>query len=149
ERSVVSNERLQRVDNDVDGFLGEQLYKLAYDRHPYRWPTIGWMEDIQAITLDDARRFYRTYYAPNNATVVIVGDFAEAEAAAMLGRRYGGIPAQPIPVEEALVEPAPAGERRAVFGKPVATDRLVVGWRACGITDADHAALELGAEILF
>ena len=149
ERSVVSNERLQRVDNDVDGFLSEQLYKQAFDRHPYRWPTIGWMEDIQAISLDDARRFYRTYYAPNNATVVLVGDFEEQAALASIERHYGHIPAQEIPAEEQVVEPPPAGERRAVFEKPVLTDRLVLGWRACGITDADHAALEVAAEILF
>ena len=78
EREVVANERRYRVDDDVDGFLNEELYKLAFTTHPYHWPTIGWMEDIEAITIDDCRTFYRTYYAPNNATLVIVGDIDEA-----------------------------------------------------------------------
>ena len=149
ERSVVSNERRQRVDDDVDGFLGEQLYKLAYDAHPYRWPTIGWMEDIQAITLEDARSFYKTFYSPNNATVIIVGDFEEEQALALLQRHYGGLAPQSIPEGAMVVEPEGTGERRAVFGKQVMTDRLLMGWRACGMAHTDHAALEIAAELLF
>ena len=77
EREVVANERRFRVEDDVDGFLNEELYKTAFTTHPYRWPTIGWMRDIEAISIDDCRAFYRTYYAPNNATVVLVGDVDE------------------------------------------------------------------------
>jgi zinc protease len=83
EREVVANERLQRVDDDVDGFLDEELYRLAFTRHPYRWPTIGWMEDIRGLKKPDVVRFYRTFYAPNNATVVVVGHFAQAELLAL------------------------------------------------------------------
>ena len=149
ERAVVMNERKQVVDDDVDGFLGEQLYKLAFDHHPYRWPTIGWMQDIAALSLDDARTFYRTFYAPNNATVVIVGDFDEARALGELERAYGALPPQPIVRPVADEEPAQAGERRASFSKPVVTDRLFIGWRALGLTDPDHAALDVIAELLF
>jgi len=148
ERGVVSNERRQRVDDDVDGFLGEELYRLAYQRHPYRWPTIGWMEDIQAITLEDARAFYRTWYAPNNATLVLVGDFEEAAALAMIERHYGGLAPQAIPVEQRVVEPEQVAERRVEFERPVMSDRLLLGWRAVGIADEDHAALEIAAELL-
>ena len=74
EREVVINERRFRVDDDVEGFLSEELYRLAFTRHPYHWPTIGWLSDIQAITTDECRAFYRTYYAPNNAIVVVAGD---------------------------------------------------------------------------
>ena len=91
EREVVANERRYRVEDDVDGFLNEELYKAAFTVHPYRWPTIGWMEDIEAISIDDCRAFYRTYYAPNNATVVLVGDVDEAAALKLIEAHYGKI----------------------------------------------------------
>ena len=67
EKEVVANERRYRVDDDVEGAASELLYKTAFTKHPYHWPTIGWMEDIQGFTPEDCERFYRTYYAPNNA----------------------------------------------------------------------------------
>src|SRR6185503_8847493 len=73
EKEVVANERRQRVDDDVDGSVSELLYKTAFSEHAYRRPTIGWMQDIQAFTTEDCRAFYRTYYAPNNASLVAVG----------------------------------------------------------------------------
>ena len=82
ERDVVTNERRERVEDDVDGWLDEQLMAHAFTVHPYRWPTIGWMEDIRALALPEIRAFYRTWYAPNNATIVCVGDFDERRAAA-------------------------------------------------------------------
>src|SRR5688572_24852575 len=77
ERDVVTNERRERVEDDVDGWLDEQLMATAFEVHPYRWPTIGWMADIRSVGLDDIRAFYRTWYAPNNATLVVVGDVDE------------------------------------------------------------------------
>ena len=71
EREVVANERRYRVDDDVEGFLAEELWRRAFTTHPYHWPTIGWMADIAAITTEDARAFYRAYYAPGNATLVL------------------------------------------------------------------------------
>jgi zinc protease len=148
EREVVSNERRFRVDDAVDGFLNEELYKLAFERHPYHWPTIGWMQDIQAISIDDCRAFYRTYYAPNNATIVVVGDFDEASTLSQIGGCYGAIPAQTLPTETRVDEPAQTAPRRAVYEKPVSADRLDIGWRAVGQGDADHATLEVVAELL-
>ena len=80
ERDVVTNERRERVEDDVDGWLDEQLMAHAFTVHPYRWPTIGWMEDIRALALPEIRAFYRTWYAPNNATIVCVGDFDDERA---------------------------------------------------------------------
>ena len=62
-----------RVDDDVEGTANEILYKTAFEKHPYHWPTIGWMKDIEGFTPEDCVDFYKTFYAPNNATVVIVG----------------------------------------------------------------------------
>ncbi|MEY4578041.1 MAG: hypothetical protein RL701_2744, partial [Pseudomonadota bacterium] len=74
---MVANERRYRVDDDIEGQVSELLYATVFKKHPYRWPTIGWMEDIQGFTPEDCARFYRTYYAPNNATLVVTGDFDE------------------------------------------------------------------------
>jgi zinc protease len=149
EREVVANERRFRVEDDVDGFLNEELYKLAFTVHPYHWPTIGWMRDIEAITIDDCRAFYRTYYAPNNATVVLVGDVDEKEALALIGEKYGAIPRQTIPQDRAEAEPEQAGERRATWAKPVQADKLRIGYKAPPLGHADHAALEIASEVLF
>ena len=78
ERDVVVEERLSAVEDSVDGTLDELLYKQAFKSHPYRWPVIGWMKDIKAITHDKALAFYRRFYAPNNAVLVIAGNFEPA-----------------------------------------------------------------------
>jgi zinc protease len=149
EREVVANERRFRVEDDVDGFLSEELYKLAFQRHPYHWPTIGWMRDIQTISIEDCRAFYRTYYAPNNATLVLVGDFEEAAALSLIGRCYGPIPSSTIPADRAEREPDQRGERRQTWEKPVTADRLQVGYKSPPLPDDDHVALEVASEILF
>jgi zinc protease len=148
EREVVANERLLRVDDAIDGFLNEELYKLAFDRHPYHWPTIGWMKDIRAITIDDCRAFYRTYYAPNNATLVVVGDIDEDDVLARVRDAYGGIAAQAIPAEDKVVEAQQTEARRLVFDKSVSAERVEIGWRAAGQGEPDHATLELIADVL-
>jgi zinc protease len=149
EREVVANERRFRVEDDVDGFLSEELYKLAFTTHPYHWPTIGWMRDIMAISIADCRAFYRTYYAPNNATVVLVGDVSEDEARARIEDKYGAIPPAEIPVERAPEEPEQKEERRASFKKPVVGDKLRMGYKSPPLTHADYPALEVISELLF
>lgn len=148
ERGVVISERRLRVEDDVDGFMSEELFRLAYTKHPYHWPTIGWMRDIENITLADAVAFYRTYYAPNNATVVLVGDIEEQRALSLITSYYCGIPAQEIPAADAVVEPAQTSERRATYKKPVVTDKLLVGYKAPAFTDPDHLLLDLLSDLL-
>ncbi len=149
EREVVANERRFRVEDDVDGFLNEELYKLAFTRHPYHWPTIGWMRDIKAITIEDCRAFYRTYYAPNNATVVIAGDFNEADALDLIEKKYGELPAQTIPVHVSETELPQTAERRQSWEKPVAADKVHIGYKAPGQTHADYVVLEVLSDLLF
>ncbi len=149
EREVVANERRFRVEDDVDGFLDEELYKRIFTKHPYHWPTIGWMRDIEAITIDDCRAFYRTYYAPNNATLVIAGDVDEATVLPLLDKAYGGLARQPIPVEKFEFDAEPTAEQRVEFGKHVAADKLKVGWRAPAFGEREFAALEVLTEVLF
>ena len=89
EKEVVANERRYRVDDDVEGAVSELLWATAFTRHAYRWPTIGWMKDIEGFTTDDCEEFYATYYAPNNAILVVVGDFVEATLLEKVSRAYG------------------------------------------------------------
>ncbi len=151
ERDVVVEERLGSVEDSVDGALDEQLYKQAFRKHPYRWPVIGWMKDIKAVTEDKAIAFYRRFYRPDNAVVVVAGKIDEASALDVLARTYGGLtPAQDAAPAAAAVEPelAPAREVRTVLPRPVPADRLVIGYPAPGLGDVDRAAYELVNEML-
>jgi zinc protease len=149
ERDVVVEERLSSVEDSVDGVLDELMYKQAFKTHPYRWPVIGWMKDIKAVTPEKAVAFYRRFYAPDNAIVVVAGRFEEAAALQLVGDAYGGIPAsQDAPRAEVAPEVAPAAEVRSVVVRPVPADRFVVGFPAPALGDADRAAYEIIAEIL-
>ncbi len=148
EREVVKNERLERVDNDPDGTLYEELYALAFDKHPYGTPTIGWMRDIEAISLEDCHRFYRTYYAPNNATVSVVGDVDLKELLETIQARYGHLSPQPIPEFLPPTEPVQSEEKRKTLALQVATSRLVYAWHAPAPDTEEHAALNILNEIL-
>src|SRR5436190_19062301 len=92
ERDVVKEERRFRTDNDIDGMLDEALGALAFLAHPYRWPVIGWMSDIEAIKREECERYFRTYYAPNNCTLILVGDFESKPALKSIQKLYGSIP---------------------------------------------------------
>ncbi len=149
ERGVVTNERRECVEDDVDGWLGEQLMAQAFTAHPYRWPTIGWMEDIRALALPEIRAFYRTWYAPNNATIVCVGDFDEDALLDLVASSYGKIPPATLPDDtQRIVEPVQSRERIVRAPKPIATDRLLVGYKAPGQDDPDWAVLEIVATLL-
>jgi zinc protease len=149
EKEVVANERRQRVDDDVDGSVNELLYKAAFTCHAYGRPTIGWMEDIQGFSTDDCTAFYETYYAPNNATIVIVGDVALPQALGAVQDHYGVQASSTIPVEDVLPEPPQTEERRASVVKPTATHKVAIGYRSPALGDFDHAPLALLNEILF
>jgi zinc protease len=148
ERDVVTNERRERVEDDVDGWLDEQLMAHAFTVHPYRWPTIGWMEDIRALALPDIRSFYRTWYAPNNATIVCVGDFDDEKLRELIAQYYAHIEPAQLPEVGRILEPEQSKERIVRAPKPIATDRLLVGYKAPGQDDPDWAALEIVSTLL-
>jgi zinc protease len=149
EKEVVANERRYRVDDDVEGVANELLYKTAFETHPYHWPTIGWMADIEGFTPEDCTAFYRTYYAPNNATLVVVGDVRERELLKAIAAAYGAIPAQSIPAEDVTPEGHQAAERRLAISKPTASEKLLVAFKGPALGDADHATLSVLCEVLF
>jgi len=149
EKEVVANERRFRVEDDVEGAAGELLYKTAYTKHPYHWPTIGWMDDINNFTPEDCAAFYRTFYAPNNATIVVVGDIDERAALAEIQRAYGALPSAPIPPEDVHPEPVQTEPRVLDVKKPTPTEKLLVGFHGPALGDADHAPLTVLNEVLF
>ncbi|MFN3198254.1 MAG: M16 family metallopeptidase [Bradymonadia bacterium] len=148
EREVVINERLERTDNDPDGKLSEVLWKTAYTVHPYQHPTIGWMDDIKGITLEDCLTFHKTYYAPNNAVLVVVGDVDRATLFGHLVKYYGHLESAEIPALEARAEPAQTEVRRAEVTLELSADKLLMGYHAPAITDDAYPALEVINEIL-
>jgi zinc protease len=149
EKEVVANERRYRVEDDVEGAVNELLYKTAFTRHPYGWPTIGWMSDIEGFTPEDCETFYRTYYAPNNATIVVAGDVREADVLAKVQAAYGAMPASTLPLEDTHPEPRQGGERRATIAKPTTTPKVMLGYHGPALGDADHALLTVLNEVLF
>lgn len=113
EREVVKEERRMRIENQPYGRLNEILYQHAFTTHPYRHPVIGSMEDLQAATIDDVREFYRTFYVPSNATIVISGDFDPQAAIDLVHRYFDRVPKADKPVpREIPAEPVPTKEKR-------------------------------------
>jgi zinc protease len=149
EKEVVANERRYRVDDDVEGSVSELLWATAFEKHAYRWPTIGWMQDIEGFSTEDCRAFYDTFYAPNNATIVVVGDVAERRILELIVKAYGAIPPSTLPHEDVHPEPPQTAERRVEVKKPAATEKLVVGYHSPALGDFDHPALSLLSEVLF
>jgi zinc protease len=105
EREVIIEERRMRVDNSPAAQLDEQVNAVLFLNNHYRLPAIGWLSEMRGLTAEDARRFYATWYAPNNAILVIAGDVEVARVRALAETYYGPIPAHPVPAHEALAEP--------------------------------------------
>lgn len=149
EKEVVANERRMRVDDDPEGTANELLYKTAFAHHPYRTPTIGWMQDIEGLSPEDCVAFYKTYYAPNNATIVVVGDVRETDALEKIGAAYGAIPASTIPEEDTQPEPPQSEVREVVIRKPTPSEKIFIGFHGPALGDADHPTLSVLNEVLF
>jgi predicted Zn-dependent peptidase len=148
EREVVKEERRFRVDNDIGGMLDEQLDALAFLAHPYHWPVIGWMGDLERISRADCEQYFRTYYAPNNAVLFVVGDFDLDGTMRLIEQAYGDIPAgPPIPVVAAF-EPEQMGERRAQVRYPAQSPTLTMAYRAVPASDRQTAALDVVQAVL-
>src|SRR5256886_5735336 len=128
---------------DIRLLADEALSALAFLAHPYRWPVVGWMPDLNRIARRDCERYFHTYYAPNNCPLVLVGDFQAAAALREIERLYGKIPrGEPLP-EVANGEPPQKGERRAVIRYPAQAPALLAGFRGPDGRDADSLVLDL------
>jgi zinc protease len=147
EREVVLEERRMRTEDSPEGRAFESLMALSFQAHPYRWPVIGWRSDIENATVPVAADFFRTYYAPNNITLAIVGDFETEPVLARIRKRFGGMKPAEIP-RNPTVEPVQRGPRRAVFEMDVRSSLLVAAWHAPESGHADGPALDVLSQIL-
>jgi zinc protease len=151
QREVVKNEKRWSYDNRPYGTWNEKLQAHLYPPdHPYHHPTIGSMEDLDAASLDDVKAFFRTYYAPNNAVLAVVGDADPAEVRRWVERYFGAIPANPAipPLGDISLPPTLGGERRETVEDRVPLPRVYLGFRAPAFGDPRLDALEVAAQIL-
>lgn len=149
ERQVVMEERRTRTEDDPVSAMAEELGAIAFKLHPYGLPIIGYMEDLKRLTVEDARAWYRTYYVPNNALIVAVGDFRAPELLEKIRKVFGPIPRGPDPPAMRIVEPPQDGERRVVVKKQEARLPFVfMGYLAPNHASPDSFALDLLSTIL-
>lgn len=149
EREVVKEERRMRVDNQPYGRLNEIIYDQAFTTHPYKHPTIGSMEDLEAASIEDVREFYETYYVPENATVVIVGDFDTAQARTIVNQYFGRVPkaARPVP-RDIPREPPQTKEKRATLEQPWPLPAVVVAYHITYDGHPDSYPLHIASKVL-
>ena len=149
QRSVVMNERRQRIDNQPYGRAFERLYELLYPQnHPYHWPVIGYMEDIEAATLDDVADFFRTYYAPNNAVLTLAGDFQPDLALSRVEDFFGSLPRGKAIPPVSLPETSTSSSRRETMKDAVELSRLYLAASIPAFGDRQWYAADLLATAL-
>ncbi len=143
ERGVVASERRLSVENNNESLLEETVRATAIMAHPYHWDVIGWMSDIQNWKRDEVMQYYRTYYSPNNAVLVLVGDFNSENVLAVIKKYYSPIPAGAPPPAVTTVEPTQLGARRVEIRKPAQTPSFLLMYHEPPCTHADFAALRV------
>ncbi|MGH9524594.1 MAG: M16 family metallopeptidase, partial [Terriglobales bacterium] len=149
QRNAVQEERRLRVDNQPYGKTQEAVLNLVYDNFAYKHSTIGSMDDLNAATIDDVRQFFKTYYAPNNAVLTLVGDFDSKVALAKVKKYFEDIPAQPQPAEPDMTEPKQTAERRLTVEDAFARfPRLQIVYKGARGNTPDQYALSVLMDIL-
>lgn len=148
EREVVKEERRLRTEDDPQGALVEALFAQAYLSHPYHWPVIGWFNDLDAMTLDDLQQHYDTYYSPNNATLIVVGDIKADSLLPAIKQLFEPIPRGPEPRPIATMEPEQKGERRFLLKRDAQVAFVMMGYRVPNFSSEDSYALDILDSIL-
>lgn len=152
EIQVIMEERRMRTDDQSSARVHEAMNAVAWQAHPYRRPVIGWMSDLEQMTVADVRDWYRRWYVPNNATLVVVGDVSHQQVFGWARQTYGAIPARALPERKQFEEPVQAGQRQLDVKAPADLPLLVMGWKVPRLNDprkdVDPYALEMLAQIL-
>jgi len=148
ERNVVYSERRLRIDNDNNGRLYEQMLANAFVAHPYQFPVIGWPSDIENWTQEDLESYFKTYYAPNNCTMIFTGAVSPEEIFLLAEQYFAPIPRQSPPPPVRTVEPEQAGERRLLIETDTETPLLHVAFHAGSAADPETRHMELLLNIL-
>ncbi|MEI7430674.1 MAG: pitrilysin family protein [Betaproteobacteria bacterium] len=148
EIKVVMEERRLRTDDQPQALLAEQMGAVAFQAHPYRVPVIGWMNDLESMTVQDARDWYERWYVPNNAFVVIVGDVDHAEVFKLAEQYYGVLAARPLPVRKPQLEPAQVGLRRLTVKAPAELPVVLMAYKVPVIRDVEKDTEPYALEML-
>ncbi len=148
ELKVVMEERRLRTDDQPQAQVHEQLMASAFTAHPYRRPIIGWMNDLENMRPDDARNWYRRWYAPNNAYVVVVGDVDHKAVFDLVKRHYGHMKMQPLPTRKTTAEPVQTGQRRVVVKAPAELPQLTMAWKVPRLNDVEKDREPYALEVL-
>jgi zinc protease len=152
EVNVVMEERRMRTEDNPQAKLYETLMATAYQTHPYRHPVIGWMDDLRNMTVADARNWYTRWYAPNNATLVVVGDVDPEQVVGWAEKYYGALPARDLPARKPQREPEQQGVKRVTLKAPAKLPAVILAWQAPRLSDPagewEPYALEVLAGVL-
>lgn len=140
ELEVVKEERRMRTEDNPRAAMYEALNAVTFEASPYRHPVVGWMSDLDAAQPDDARAFYRRWYVPANAAVVIVGDVDPAKVRQLVEKYYGSIPAKPVPVRKPRAEPPQKGIKRMTFKAPADQSYLALAFKVPQLRAFDDSA---------
>jgi zinc protease len=148
ERMVVMEERRTRTEDNPQSVLFEQIMATTFQIHPYRWPIIGWMEDIARFTLEDLKTYYKTYYNPINAFLTVVGDFKKEELLPKIEKAFGSFSKGLGPDQEKDKDPPQIGERRIFVKKEAQLPALAMAYHVPNLREPDSYVLEVIATIL-
>jgi zinc protease len=154
ERSVVMEERRLRTDDNPKAIVWEQLDAIAFQLQPYHWPVIGWMQDIARLTVDDLRNYYKRFYNPVNAVLVVAGDFNKDELLPKIERLFGTIPKGIPPASRVPLDEPQYGERRTLIKKEARLASIVIGYHVPNLREQggqdnqDSYALEVVEALL-
>lgn len=145
---VVMEERRLRTDDQPLSLLNEALNATAWVAHPYRNPIVGWMDDLQNMKASDALDWYRRWYAPNNATLVVSGDVDARQVLALAQKYYGRIPSKPLPVTRPQQEPVQTGIKRVTVKAPAENPYLIMAWKVPKLNDVEKDDEPFALEVL-
>jgi zinc protease len=152
EMKVVQEERRMRTEDNPLALVHEALNSVAFEASPYRRPVIGWMDDLEHMTWQDARNWYRQWYAPNNAYVLVVGDVDHDKVFREVGKAFGGLKAHPLPERKPQNEPEQKGIKRVTVKAPADLPYIAMSWKVPKLRDVDRDrepyALEVLANVL-
>jgi zinc protease len=148
ERMVVMEERRLRTDDNPAAVLQEHLEATAFQTQPYHWPIIGWMSDLERLTLEDLKKHYRLYYNPANAFIVVVGDFRRDDLLPRIEKAFGSYPKGETPLQEKSIDPPQIGERRIFVKKEAQLPSIIIAYKVPNLREPDSYVLEVIATLL-
>lgn len=148
ERDVVMEERRLRTEDDPQNSVAEEVIATAFKNHPYQWPVIGWMSDLKTLNPDDLIRHYRTYYTPNNAVVIVVGDIEPQKIISRIKEHFGKLPKGPEKKEIRIEEDEQKGEKRIYVKKEAELPYIMAAYKVPNLRHEDGFAVDVLGTIL-